>query len=179
MSNILKLSDELLIKHVREKNKEAFAEIIKRYQDKLLRYASYLVNDEDKAADIVQEAFIKSYINLNGYDIKRKFSSWIYRITHNEAMNYLNKHKKEFPLLENNGEDSGIDLEDDLVKKELQAHAHYCLKQIDIIYKEPLSLYFIEGKSYDEIAEILRIPIGTVGTRINRAKALMKKICKI
>ncbi|MDD5681358.1 MAG: sigma factor-like helix-turn-helix DNA-binding protein, partial [Candidatus Omnitrophica bacterium] len=55
---------------------------------------------------------------------------------------------------------------------------HKCLNKMSIIYKEPLSLYYLEEKSYEEISDILRIPIGTVGTRINRAKGLMKKICQ-
>lgn len=178
MYKTTKLSDEEIIKLVRNKDKELYAQIIKRYQDKLIRYANYLIGDENNAADIVQESFIKAYINLNGFNAKKKFSSWIYRIVHNEAMNVFNKQKKQVLLNENFDFESKINVEDEFIKKELTSRAHHCLKQMALLYKEPLSLYYLEGKSYEEISDILRIPMGTVGTRINRAKIIMKKICQ-
>jgi len=179
MTDTSDISDEQLVKYIREKDKEKYAEIIKRFKDKLMRYALYLTDDYHLAADVVQESFIKTYINLNSFDIKKKFSSWIYRIVHNEAMNILrNRSNQKFPILENVEFDSGINLENDLIKKELQAHTHYCLKNLPILYREPLSLFFLEDKSYEEISDILRLPTGTVGTRINRGKILMKKICQ-
>ena len=178
MTDRSKLTDEQLVKYVRDQDKEAYDEIISRYGNKLKRYAVYLTGDEDKAADVVQEAFIKAYINLNGFNTKKKFSSWIYRIVHNEAMNILRKHNKNMPISDEVDFDSGVDLENDLIKKELRKHARFCLSQMPILYREPLSLYFLEDKPYDEISDILRIPVGTVGTRINRAKVLMRKICQ-
>lgn len=178
MSDMSKLSDEEIAVIVRSSDKDAYAEIIKRYQEKLMRYADYILGDEHMAADVVQEGFIKAYINLNGFDTKKKFGSWIYRIVHNEAINLLTKQKKQKPIDEQVEFDSGINLEDEFIKKELASHAHYCLEQMSIIYKEPLSLYFLEEKSYDEISDILRIPMGTVATRINRAKGIMKTICQ-
>ncbi|OGM81454.1 hypothetical protein A2394_02960 [Candidatus Woesebacteria bacterium RIFOXYB1_FULL_42_36] len=178
MKDTQKLSDEKIIELIRTKDKELYVHIIKRYQEKLMRYANYLVNDEQHAADIVQESFIKAYINLNGFDAKKKFSSWIYRIVHNEALNLINKRKRQVSLYENKDFDSGIDIEDDLIKKELKTRAQDCLNQMPIIYKEPLSLFYLEEKSYEEISDILRIPVSTVGTRVKRAKILMKKICQ-
>ena len=178
MKDISKLSDEKIIEMVCKKDKELYVHVIKRYQDKLLRYANYLIGDEHNAADIVQESFIKAYVNLKGFDTKKKFSSWIYRIVHNEAMNLVGKQKKQVSLYEEKDFDSGVDIEDDFIKKELENHTHNCLDKMPVIYKEPLSLYYLEEKSYEEISDILRIPIGTVGTRINRSKALMKKICQ-
>lgn len=178
MKDISKLTDEKIIKLTIQKDKELYAHLIRRYQDKLLRYAGYLVEDDHRAADIVQESFIKAYINLNGFDTKKKFSSWIYRIVHNEAMNSISKQKKHIPLYEDINFNSGIDLEEDLIRKELKIRTNSCLQQMQKIYSEPLALYFLEGKSYEEISDILRIPIGTVGTRINRAKVVMQKICQ-
>lgn len=172
------VSDEQLVEIVRTKNKEAYAELIKRYQAKLLRYASYVTGDDHKGADVVQESFIKAYVNLNGFDTKKKFSSWIYRIVHNEAMNMLKKHSKQRPINDAVEWDSGVNLEDEFIKQELVHHAHECLNQMPILYKEPLSLLYLEEKSYEEISDILRIPIGTVGTRINRAKGIMKTLCQ-
>ena len=178
MKNISKMTDEEVVKKICRNDKEAFSEIIKRYEDKLLRYAEYLVNNIDLASDIVQESFIKAYINLNGFDVKKKFSSWIYRIVHNEAINAVKKQRKELPIYENFELDSGIDLEDEIIVEEIKKKAHKCLSQMPVIYREPLSLYFLEEKSYEEISDILRIPISTVGTRVKRAKILMKKICQ-
>lgn len=178
MNNLVKLSDEEIIKIVRTKNKELYAEIIRRYQEKLLRYASYIIGDNQMATDVVQESFIKAYINLNSFNTKKFFSSWIYRIVHNEAMNMLKKNKKHKSINESYDIDSGINLEDKFIKKELISNTHYCLGQMPILYKEPLSLFYLEEKTYEEISDILRIPIGTVGTRINRAKVIMKKLCQ-
>ncbi|OGM10075.1 hypothetical protein A2V61_04485 [Candidatus Woesebacteria bacterium RBG_19FT_COMBO_47_8] len=172
------LSDEKIIELICKKDKELYVHVIKRYQDKLMRYANYLIGDENNAADIVQESFIKAYINLNGFDTRKKFSSWIYRIVHNQAMNLINKQKKQVSLYKEKDFDSGIDIEDDFIKKELKTRAHNCLSQMAVSYREPLSLYYLEEKSYEEISDVLRIPIGTVGTRINRAKIIMKNICQ-
>jgi len=178
MKDITKLTDEQLIKIVRSKDKELYREIIVRYEKKLLRYARYLIQNEEKASDAVQEAFIKAFINLNSFNLKMKFSSWIYRIVHNQAMNIFNKNKRELPLFENVEFESGKNLEIDLTKKEIRERVNKCISQMSLIYSEPLSLYYLEEKSYEEISDILRLPIGTVETRINRAKVIMKKICQ-
>ena len=178
MQKLSKYTDEEVVELTRTREKEAYAEIIRRYQDKLMRYATYILRDEDKAADVVQESFIKAYTNLNGFNTKKKFSSWIYRIVHNQAINLLQKHKNELTMLPNIDFDSGVNIEEEYSKKETIKMVKKCLSETPVLYREPLTLYFLEDKSYTEISDILRIPIGTVGTRINRAKILMKKICQ-
>ena len=178
MNDLKKLKDEQIVEIVRTKDKELYLEIVLRYQEKLLRYAINLIQDRPKAEDAVQESFIKAFINLNSFNLKMKFSSWIYRIVHNQVMNEFNKNKKELPLLDNVDFDSGKNLEIDLTKKEIQERVNRCISKISVMYSEPLTLYYIEEKSYEEISDILRLPVGTVGTRINRAKVMMKKICQ-
>lgn len=178
MVEIKKLTDEQLANYVRTKDQEAFVEVVWRYQNKLLRYANYIAHDEMKAADIVQNSFIKAYINLNSFNLKKNFSTWLYRIVHNEAINELLKHKNEIPILDKMDFESSENIEDDFCKKETQENIKNCLAKIPFEYSEPLSLYFLEEKSYEEISDILRLPINTVGTRINRAKKLMKNICQ-
>ena len=178
MKNSKELKDEQIVEIVRTKDKELYVEIVLRYQAKLLRYARYLVQDKIKAAEAVQEAFIKAFINLNSFNPKMKFSSWIYIIVHNEVINVIKKNKRERPLLDNTDFDSGKDLEIDFTEKEIQERVSRCIDQMPAIYSEPLSLFYLEDKSYEEISDILRMPVGTVGTRINRAKVLMKKICQ-
>ena len=178
MDEIKNFSDEQLADYVRHQDKEAYFEIVQRYQNKLLRYVSTITNDEAKAADIVQNVFLKAYINLNSFNDKKKFSTWIYRITHNETINELVKYKNETPLLENMDFRGGDDLETDFSKKEIKEKVKKCLISLPFKYSEPISLFFLEEKSYEEISDIMRLPVNTVGTRINRGKKLMKKICQ-
>lgn len=178
MDNYKKYKDEEIVELVYKQDKKIYTEIIRRYQEKLRRYIFNIVQDEGKAEDILQETFIKAFINLRGFDKNKKFSSWIYRIAHNESVNIVKKYKKQFSLKENLNLDSGIDIEDEFIKKELRGKVRNCLNQIPVDYREVLTLYFFEEKTYEEISEILRMPKSTVGTKIKRAKALMKKICQ-
>lgn len=178
MRDLKKLTDEQLIAYVRGKDQEAYLEVMLRYQNKLLRYANLLTSDEMKSADVVQNAFIKAFINLNGFNIKKKFSSWLYRIVHNEAINEMAKHKKEVPFPENFDFLDEKNMEKDFLQKETKARVEKCLSKMPLLYAEPLALFFLEEKSYEEISDILHLPTGTVGTRIKRAKILMKKICQ-
>jgi len=172
------LSDEQIIEKVRSSDQELYVLIVERYQNKLVRYATSILKDEHAAIDAVQDSLIKAFINLNSFDTKMKFSSWIYRIVHNEAMNSFAKRKNEISLPEGFDIESEENIVDSLSKEEMREQINKCLSQIPNLYSEPLSLFFLEEKSYEEISDILRIPIGTVGTRINRAKVLMKKICQ-
>lgn len=173
-----KLTDEEIVEIVTTKDKEMYGEIIKRYQKKLINYAYYLLADESMAIDVVQDAFIKAYINLNGFDIKKKFSAWIYRIVHNEAINWLKRNKKTVPIDYKIDQDNAINIEDEYLKNEIIKQTNNCLEQMPLIYKEPLVLFYLEEKSYEEISDILKVPIGTVATRINRAKKIMQQLCQ-
>jgi len=172
-----KLTDEQVVKKVVDGDKDSYAEIVRRYQVKLLRYANRFVHDDDKAADVVQEVFIKSYINLNSFKLDKKFSSWIYRITHNEAVNYLKKHAREVrpddeDWFDRIPSDISTDKEVDqiLLKHMLAKH----IAKLPRKYQDPIILHYLEGQSYQEISDVLKMPTATVGTRINRAKAQLK-----
>lgn len=178
MNDSEKLSDEEIVEKVRSNDQELYSVIVERYQHKLLRYANNLIKDEHKAVDVVQESFIKAFINLNSFDAGKKFSSWIYRIVHNEAMNSVKKYPKEVPLLDDVDFQSDENIENDFEQKETIARVEKCLREMPLLYSEPLTLLSIEEKSYTEISDILRIPMGTVATRIRRAKILMKHICQ-
>lgn len=178
MSDFEKLSDEEIVEKTRSLDQEFYAVLVERYQSKLLRYAINLIKDEDKATDVVQASFIKAFINLRGFDVKKKFSSWIYRIVHNEAMNIVIKHQKEIRIPENMDFKSEEDIEIDFERKEIVEKVEKCLSEMPLLYSEPLTLFYIEEKSHKDISEILRIPMGTVATRIRQAKILMKNICQ-
>ncbi|MFH0749461.1 MAG: RNA polymerase sigma factor [Candidatus Gottesmanbacteria bacterium] len=172
------ISDEALVQYIRTKDQERYRDIMIRYEEKLLRYAEHLVRNSALAADIVQDSFIKAFKNLQGFDSKKKFSSWIYRIVHNEAINAVKRFHKEVKLVEADAIWNNEKIEDDYVRKELKDKVKHCLEQMSFMYREPITLYFLEEKSYEEISDILRMPMGTVATRINRGKQLMKKICQ-
>lgn len=170
-------SDEQLIKEIREGRVDLYSEIVRRYQNKLFNYLNRLSNGSAESEDILQNVFIKAYKNLYGFDIEKKFSSWIYRIAHNEAINNLKKNSRKVSL-----DDivfdlpSETDLEEEMDRAVLKERMADSLSRIDVKYREPLILYFFEERSYEEISDILRIPVNTVGTLIHRGKKLVKKI---
>jgi len=172
------LTDEKIIEKVRSEDQELYAIIINRYQNKLLRYAVNLTKDEAGAADIVQAAFIKAFINLKGFNTQKKFSSWIYRIVHNEAINIAKKYQKETPILDKVDFKSEENIEKDFERREIAEKIEKCFSQMPLLYAEPLRLYYIDEQSYEEISDILRLPMGTVATRLSRAKLLLKHLCQ-
>jgi RNA polymerase sigma-70 factor (ECF subfamily) len=150
------------------------------YEAPLLRYATFLVHDTDMAEDIVQDTFIKAYRNLAGFKQSYKFSSWIYRIAHNTAMDAVKKHHAiilDVPLLDRlSAEESNIAerIDQEILAKDLSR----CLANLPPKYRAPIVLYYFQHKSYQDISDILRIPTATVGVRIRRAKARLKVLCK-
>ena len=174
------LSDEKLVGVVRDEDQEFYAELVKRYEERLKRYVNYLIGDRE-ADEVVQETFIKAFVKLKSFDEKRgKFSSWVYRIAHNEAMNKAKK-KKHVSLDFNDWLKEvlpgKINVEEEYEKEEEKDGVRKCLGDLDFRYRSVLSLYYLEDKSYDEISEILKIPMGTVGIRLKRGKEKMREIC--
>lgn len=147
-----------------------------RYEKKLLSYIGHITSiSQDQAEDILQESFIKIWRNIHSYDPSIKLSSWIYRIVHNETISQWRKNtssgKIAFVEMSNQligeiQEDFNISQIDD-VGTQL---THQVLKEMPLKYKEVLILKYFEKLSYEEISDILKIPEGTVATRLNRAK---------
>jgi len=174
-------SDEILIEEIRNGKMDLYSEIIRRYKIPLLSYIRRLSFNSPEAEDILQEVYLKVYRNLFGFDIKKKFSSWIYRIAHNETINYIKKHSKPKMNLDDLPEDFFSDednLENKIDQKFLKKEMEEYLKLIKLKYREILVLYYFEQKSYEEISEILKIPKNTVGTYIHRAKKQLIKNIK-
>lgn len=161
-----------------------FGQLIERYEQKLLRYIRRLSNiNLETAEDILQETFIKVYKNLNGYDPSMKFSSWIYRIAHNEVINYFRKNKSMGTMVSLDEENGLINIltssektEKTAIDSELNKKMGLILDKLDEKYKEILILKYLEEKDYQEISDILQIPTNTVGTLIHRGKAELKKL---
>ena len=176
----MNLSDELLVAKVINGDTELYEQIVLRYQDKLKRYIKRLTNRSLEVDDILQEVFIKAYKNLRQFDPKLKFSSWLYRIAHNESVNlikssWIQKITSLEPLFFLDKEDK---TEEELDRQQLQKQINSCLNRLEVKYKEPLVLYYFEDKSYEEISDILRVPAKTVGVLIYRGKLKLKTLCQ-
>jgi len=160
-------------------NKSVFGELVDRYQAKLTRYVARLgVKDPDDQLDVLQEIFLKTYRNLNGFDSSLKFSSWIYRIAHNEAISWYRKKnvrpeghligdsEEIISFLGDKQESADISFDKELNAKEV----NQAILKIDEKYRVAIILRFFEHKEYDEISDILKIPVGSVGTLLHRGK---------
>jgi len=178
-------TDEQLVKLICEKNnQELFSQIMSRYQSKLYYYIYRYTKNREDSEDILQDVFLKAFRNLRSFDTKRKFSSWIYRIAHNETVNHLKFiwNKKNISIdgneyLKNTlGEHSNI--ENELDQKESIKKLKKLIDNLPLKYKDIIILRYFEDKSYEEISDIIRKPISTVGTLINRAKNKIKNIVK-
>lgn len=178
MDSTATTSDADLISEVVGGDVERFGVLMERYEQKLLRYVVYLIHDEVMARDVVQETFIKTYQNLRGYNPKHKFSSWIYRIAHNEAINAVKRHSREVDL-ENNPEPSqDSTIIRDIDQAILADDVADCLSKLESRQREILMLYYYENMKYDEISDVLHTPSSTVGVRIKRAREQLKSICE-
>ncbi len=173
-------TDEELASLVQGNNSEAFGVLMDRYQGKLMRYGRKFLSRDEHIDDAVQDIFIKAYRNIRSFDPGRKFSPWIYRIAHNTFVNALRDRARDpvtyFDL------DALVvhpsytfDPADDEEKREMRSLVESGLASLSSAYREVVVLYYLEGLGYQEIADVLRIPLGTVGVRLRRAKEALKK----
>lgn len=176
------LTDEEVVRRTLS-DKEAFALLIERYEAKLLRYLERLgAGVREDREDILQNAFIKAYKNLNSFDPTLAFSSWMYRIAHNEAMSFFRgKHARPQVILSGEGELLLTELRDEdsdtsrvaelRISREKLAEAFAVLTPQ---YRDVLALRFFEDRSYTEMSDILQVPVGTVSTLLYRAKRALR-----
>lgn len=168
------LSDEKLVELTLQDEKH-YEEIVERYESKLQRYIVRFIGcSMEDSQDIVQEVFISAYRNLNGFDQDLKFSSWIYRIAHNQAVNHFRRTKSRPATVM---EDEKLELfaseqnmEKELGKKMDHSKLLAVIDRLDDKYKEVLILRYMEEKDYLEISDILKKPVGTISSLISRAK---------
>ncbi len=179
MRPIDKIADEDLVSEIISGQKELFYHLVTRYEAKLKRYILSITNRRNEVEDILQNVFLKAYKNLPTFDKGLKFSSWLYRIAHNESINLIGsgfiQRFVSMPEWFDIGRRDSIEeeMDDELMKKKLKG----CIDLLNVKYKEPLMLFFYEEKTYEEISDILRIPIQSVGVRIHRGKSQVKKLC--
>lgn len=166
-------------------NQNYFYIIIERYEKKLFNYIFRISSvTQEEAEDILQEVFIKVYLYINSFDKNLKFSSWIYRITHNLVIDKIRKDK--FVIKMNSDDKDKIiekirydfNIEKEIDNTLLRDNIEKIFLEMDKKYRDILELKYLEEKDYNEISDILSKPTGTVGTLINRAKKQFKEIAK-
>lgn len=185
---LTELQDEELIKEFQDHNTIAAYEIlVKRYKDPLMNFTYRFLGDKDACTDIVQETMIKFYLNKDSYKSFAKFSTWIYTIAGNLAKNELKRRKRRSILsLFNDDDEKSLQIEDkNIISPERSADGEIknkmiqdALLKVKPVYREVVILRDIQGLSYEEIAEITELSIGTVKSRINRGRTQLQKMLK-
>jgi RNA polymerase sigma-70 factor, ECF subfamily len=168
---------------------DAFEVLVERHQKQMLNIAFRMTGDYNEACDVTQEAFIAAYKSIRKFKAEAKFSTWLYRIVINHSKNRLKQMRhtaksgnismddpleaKSEKLLNPslvNGANPGTQME----KREREIHVQRCITSLDHEYKEVLVLRDIRGFSYEEIRDILKVPDGTVKSRLSRARNALK-----
>jgi RNA polymerase sigma-70 factor (ECF subfamily) len=169
--------DQLLVERVQSGDKKAFELLVSKYQRKLMRLVSRLVRDQAEAEDVVQEAFIKAYRALPQFRGDSAFYTWLYRIGINTAKNYLVTQGRRAPTsTEADAEDINTP-ESMMATKQIAETVNVAMDALPEELRMAITLREIEGLSYDEIAEAMGCPIGTVRSRIFRAReAIAEKL---
>ncbi|NDI84482.1 RNA polymerase sigma factor RpoE [Undibacterium crateris] len=174
--------DQLLVERVQRGDKKAFELLVSKYQRKLMRLVSRLVYDQAEAEDVVQEAFIKAYRALPNFRGESAFYTWLYRIGINTAKNHLVTQGRRAPTstdadveeAEGFADAEGLrDIntpESLLASKQIAQTVNAAMAALPEELRNAITLREIEGLSYDEIAEVMLCPIGTVRSRIFRAR---------
>ena len=173
------LSDQALLSQARQ-DPEAFGLLMERYEQPLRRYLMRLTGwGSEEVSDILQEAFIKVYRHLNDYDDNLKFSTWMYRITHNQAIDIIRSSQTKPFLTQVSLEEvanfipTNKDPESEFMQKDDFEKVRRAILDLPVLYREILILRFLEEKSYEEIVDIVKKPKGTIATLIRRGRALL------
>jgi len=184
MDNQFRYTDEELIARFQEGDEQAYTELVNRYRDKLITFVYRFVNEFEKAEDIVQDALFILYKKKHYYRNIAKFSTWIYTIAGNLAKTELRKRgtRKEIRISQMGPEDRDYELPSVAPDTDEVAQSEYIEKKIQAaIQKLPLHfrtvtiLRDIQELSYEEISKIVDVPLGTVKSRINRARIQLRK----
>lgn len=175
-------SDLLLVEQVRAGDKRAFGLLVEKYRRKIVRLISRMVRDPDEMEDVAQETFIKAYRALPQFRGEAAFYTWLYRIAVNTAKNHLVSRRKDLPTVSAqavNDEDEPDDRlmaqdigtpESELISKQVAIAVNQAVDALPEELRQAITLREIEGLSYEEIAESMGCPIGTVRSRIFRAR---------
>ena len=182
--SLTSMTDEELMRKFQKGKESAYNEIVARYKNKLLNHIYYFVKDRSLAEDIVQDAFVRVYLNKDKYTDIAKVSTWIYTIANNLAKTQLTKNSrmdkfsitgkdgaKDFEINDTHASTDTAILRDELKKKLMDS-----IDALEEKFREIIVMRDIDQLSYEDIAEVLDIPVGTVKSRLNRARMNLRSL---
>lgn len=164
---------------------DGFEELVRRYQRPITSYVFRMLGDYDSALDVTQEVFIKVYNSLHKYSAEYKFSTWLYRIAHNAAIDHMRRNSITGQSIETENADGtyqiqlespGPSPEQDRERSEWRVEINNVVKCLPSAYRDLIMLRHSYDLSYDEIAEVTGLPLGTVKNRLFRAREMMREI---
>ncbi|HLJ93140.1 MAG TPA: sigma-70 family RNA polymerase sigma factor [Gemmataceae bacterium] len=177
--------DHRLIADCLQGRTAAFGELVRRYQDRLYNCVYRLVDNEEDAQDIIQEAFLNAYQSLDRFKGDSQFFTWLYRIAFNASISLRRKHRAALAL-KTGRMDAGVSEPLDasessrpefaLEKSEQERRIQQALQRLSPEHRMVLILKDMEGQKYETMAEILQVPIGTVRSRLHRARMEMREL---
>lgn len=169
-------SELSLIQSAASGNLSAFSELVRLYRFRVLRTATGIVGSTEEAEDVAQQVFIRVWNHLTDYDPAGTFASWLYRITVNLSIDALRKHRHEAPLPDDLPGASHMDPEDQVLRRDERQRVRAAIARLPDKARAALVLREYEQLSYKEIAETLKIPIGTVMSRLNYARRMLGEL---
>ncbi len=182
------MPEQDLIKRCQKGDRDAFNELVEKYQNQIINIAYGMLSDREDAYDAAQEVFVKVYRSIGGFKGKSSLSTWIYRIAANVCNDMLRKRQRSAVVVSlsnspSEDDEKDIDITDDAPTpeelfelSEQQRAVRLAISELSAEYREIITLSDVEQLSYDEISDILRCPIGTVKSRLNRARNALKKV---
>jgi len=182
-------NEKKLIKQAKAGDEKAFAELMENYHTRVMKIISRYVRDYNEIQDLTQEAFIKAYNGLDKFRGDSKFYTWLYRVAINTAKNYVIKQGHTVPTVDVDLDEKAqyslrvalkelATPEHELISEELQDDFYDILDEMSEELKITLMLFEVEGLSYEDIADVLDCPVGTIRSRIFRARDIIKSKLK-
>ncbi|CAN5652756.1 RNA polymerase sigma factor [soil metagenome] len=173
-------NDAELIERILAGDQERFSVLVHRYQQLLYRHATGMVSDQDAAADLVQDSFVKAYTSLARCQDPARFSAWIFRILRNRCHDYLrDRRQKTEPITEDMALAPGADHpETDYERTELNGRVNRALASLPEAQREAFLLKHVEGRSYDEMAELLNSSVSALKMRVLRAREALQLLLR-
>ncbi|MDZ7774024.1 MAG: sigma-70 family RNA polymerase sigma factor [Balneolaceae bacterium] len=181
--------DDVLVEAAIGGDEQAYGKLVDKYERALYFHVLKMIKDREQVEDLVQEAFVKAFNNLNTYSNSYAFSTWLYRIATNHTIDYLRKKKLQTlsidePMKTRDGEmqmqlpdeDAGADRR--ILRKQRQRMVQEAIQDLPEKYRKVIEMRHMEEKSYQEIADVLDLPLGTVKAHIFRARELLYKELK-
>lgn len=180
------LDDRSLVERILGGDRDLFGVLVSRYEKRVINYVYRITHRYEEAHDLAQEIFVKVYLAIDRYDPKYQFSTWLFRIAQNSAIDALRKKSiSEVPLMRQTDDDpSGKEREfaDDgispyraLKNKQLSAAIDQAVEKLPTDYRELIQLRHFAELSYEEIASMKKLPLGTVKNKLFRARNLLKE----